>query len=937
MSAGVGSLVRRPPGRLLTLLRRLLGDWPWRGSEVPLSRQDLERLFQARPAFVDYLPFTDYDPDERVLLFQDGVSVGAVYRIGSADLDGRASEQLEAFNQQLDSALKLLPQQDDQYPYIVQLYLEDREPSGIAERLAAATPVEIAETPYSQAWFAAMREHFELMCSPHGIFPDQRVKAAGPEPKGWRATERLIHLCIYRKAPERVWRRHPRYTPAQQLNRAIEPFIGALEAAGLACRRLDDSGLRDWLLPWLSPVVSGFTSPREYLAAHPLPPPEQRGLDWDLAREVLHAPPLPIADRDEDRDRGVWRFTDSYTRFITLQGIERAPDDGILTVDRQVGADVTACPWDQMPPGSVFVWTIVPRAQEVIDAHLDRMQLFIDQTHSDSATAAREQIDEARAARRAHTAIFSVQLGVYLRGSSLRALDAVTLQAENVLAATPLRPIPVYYDLLADDAFVRNLPMVYDWSHERRHAWRSRLTYSAHLAALLPFYGRATGTEHPCFVMYRRDGQVYTLNPYHSADRVRVAHGVLFGPTGSGKSATSVALAMQSMAVNRPRQIIIEQGQSFNLMLDYYRRHGLRTRQILFGSREAVCYPPYVDTAKALAEHRGELRSDDEDKEQRSYLAEMLYMTELMITGGRAREIEALSSSERAVMQDALLAALYESERRGQPHARPEDVCRELHRAAREESIPAIQLSIRRMADALRLWTDGLRGQFFNGFGSGFDDRDDVVHIDLGILTATGSEDMLALAVLSLVANITALGEKHQASGRHIEVWFDEGHYVSGTPLTAKGFIVGTKVWRKLNTWLMFSTQDFSDFQAEAKKILSQAEFWFLLSMGADEARQVANFRELTGDEQRLLTMALKEPGRYVEGVMLSAKYAPALLRFVPPALALALAQTEGEEKSRRQRLAREHGLSELDAALRVAEEINQQRWRYAGGPGESR
>ncbi len=307
----------------------------------------------------------------------------------------------------------------------------------------------------------------------------------------------------------------------------------------------------------------------------------------------------------------------------------------------------------------------------------------------------------------------------------------------------------------------------------------------------------------------------------------------------------------------------------------------------------------------------------------------MLYMTELMVTGGRPREIEALTSSDRAAMQEALIRALEACEQDGRPHARPEDVCAQLLTMAEAEPIPAIQLTIRHQADALKLWTKGLRGHFFNRYGQGFDDEIDVVHIDLGLLTADGHEDMLALAVLSLLANITAWSEKHQASSRHTEVWFDEGHYISRMPLTVKGFIVGTKVWRKLHTWLIFATQDFSDFSEDARQILSQAEFWFLLSMGAAEARQVAHFRELTDEERHLLTLALKEPGRFVEGVMLSEKYPPALLRFVPPALALALAHTEGEEKNRRLQLMETQGLSELEAALWVARDMVAQRRRH--------
>ncbi|MCB2077829.1 MAG: hypothetical protein KDE55_09045, partial [Novosphingobium sp.] len=61
---------------------------------------------------------------------------------------------------------------------------------------------------------------------------------------------------------------------------------------------------------------------------------------------------------------------------------------------------------------------------------------------------------------------------------------------------------------------------------------------------------------------------------------------------------------------------------------------------------------------------------------QRSYLAEMLYRTELMVTGGRVAEIEAMTRSDQAALQAGLLRALESSENAGQPHARPIDVYR---------------------------------------------------------------------------------------------------------------------------------------------------------------------------------------------------------------------------------------------------------------------
>ena len=43
----------------------------------------------------------------------------------------------------------------------------------------------------------------------------------------------------------------------------------------------------------------------------------------------------------------------------------------------------------------------------------------------------------------------------------------------------------------------------------------------------------------------------------------------------------------------------------------------------------------------------------------------------------------------------------------------------------------------------------------------------------------------------------------------------------------------------------------------------------------------------------------------------------------------LALGQTDGKEKEARYRLMREHGISELDAALMIADHIEQARRKY--------
>jgi hypothetical protein len=132
-------------------------------------------------------------------------------------------------------------------------------------------------------------------------------------------------------------------------------------------------------------------------------------------------------------------------------------------------------------------------------------------------------------------------------------------------------------------------------------------------------------------------------------------------------------------------------------------------------------------------------------------------------------------------------------------------------------------------------------------------------------------------------------------------------------------------MWRKLGAWLWLATQNMQDFPDASKRMLNMMEWWFCLTMPPEEVEQVARFRDLTEEEKALLIAAHKEPGKYTEGVILSPAVR-ALFRNVPPAIALALAMTDPNEKARRGELMKEHGCSELEAALMMADAISRQR-----------
>jgi hypothetical protein len=132
-------------------------------------------------------------------------------------------------------------------------------------------------------------------------------------------------------------------------------------------------------------------------------------------------------------------------------------------------------------------------------------------------------------------------------------------------------------------------------------------------------------------------------------------------------------------------------------------------------------------------------------------------------------------------------------------------------------------------------------------------------------------------------------------------------------------------MWRKLGAWFWLATQNLDDLPKAAEPMLNMIEWWVCLSMPPDEVEKIARFRALNASQKALMLSARKEAGKFTEGVILS-KSMEVLFRAVPPSLYLAMAMTEPEEKAERFALMQQHGISELDAALLVAEKIDRAR-----------
>jgi conjugative transfer ATPase len=716
-------------------------------------------------------------------------------------------------------------------------------------------------------------------------------------------------------------------------------FIGQLEQAGVKVRRYTGSELYEWLLPWFSPRPEGFDDAWDYLKVRPYPEDDSAiGVTGDLAEMVTLGDP-------QTQDDGSWLFTGVPHRLIPLQAIDTPPVTGVLTAEQETQAGKTASLWDRLPKESIFVSTIVILPQSTVKLHCDKIIKAAGQGSSEAILAS-NQANAAKDNIAAGNLLYPVFSGLYVKGNNANDLAANTRKSIQVLSAYNFNPIQPRFDPTAKDNYLRFLPMAYSYEYDKKagNSTLTRLTYISHLARMLPLYGRGYGTGKPGNLFFNRIGGPLMFDPI--LDKARVAHSLIFGPTGSGKSATIIYMVMHYMAMYMPRTFIIEKGDSFGLLGQYFESMGLSVNRVKFTPSTNISLPPYAKAFDALEQaeknqeamdrallmsaddaFEGDHLVDDVDDDMRDYLGEMELVTRMMITGADIKKEQAFEQPDKLVVRQAILEATRRQRDAAKAYVIPSNVVDAMRDIAGDQASEKRKEQIFSMADSLQYWTEGLHGKFFNRPGIAWPECDLTI-LDMGILTSDQYQDMLAVTMVSLINTITGIGEKYQYEGRQTNVWTDEGHAITTNPTLAKPFVFGAKTWRKLDIWLNQATQNLEDYPDESKKMLSLAEWWYCLNMDLKEIQDLSRFKRLSNEEKELIESARKEKGKYTEGVVLSDNV-NSLFRVVMPALPLALAGTDSDEKSARREIMDEQGCSELDAVYVMAERIKESRCHF--------
>lgn len=579
-----------------------------------LTQSDTDKLYPVNSSFTDYLPWAEYLPESQCLLLDDGVSVGAVFEVIPAGTEGRTAARLDEIRDIAEDALQDSFDERDSHPWVIQFFCQDDpEVTAYLDTLRGYIRPQAQDTAMTADYLRETERHMRGLAVPQGLFTDRAVTGAP-----WRGQQRRTRMVIYRYADPAV---SEPLSPEEQLNQVCDRLASALAGAGIAVLRQNGAQIHAWLLRWFNPEPDWTDKETLYrTAAHEDTAPGELPLVNDFSEMLLFSPPRA------DAENGVWWFDGLPHCAVTIDRIRRAPAVGHLTGETRRGEHINAL-MDLLPPGTVISLTLVVQPQDVLEARFTHLAKNAIGENSESARV-RADAETAKSYLGERHKLWRGSMTFYLSASSLQQLNRQRREMTAVLLNAGLQPVRPEYDVAPLNGWLRALPMCFDPARDKKH-WYTRLMFVQHLANMLPVFGRDCGTGHPGFTFFNRGGAPLTFDPLNSADRSKNAHLVLFGPTGSGKSATLNSLFAQLMAVHRPRLFIAEAGNSFGLFADYCAALELTVHKISIKPGCGISLAPFADAHKlaGMPQKSGELSddigADDAETEERDILGEL--------------------------------------------------------------------------------------------------------------------------------------------------------------------------------------------------------------------------------------------------------------------------------------------------------------------------
>jgi conjugative transfer ATPase len=882
-------------------------------------RKDIANSYQLFPSFIKRLPWCDYNEKYKCFLLEDNTSLGVCFKVTPISCEARPVSMLEEIALAISEAIKNSIPCEKNNPWILQVYAKKQaDLSQVYQEIENSFPDNRKETVVTQDFLQNIQEHLAYVSRPNGIFHDEQVTNLT-----FRGGLLDVYAVLYRRKNPKKINPDERYTYIEEMLRVSRKFSNQLGACGLHIKRMQGKEFYEWMVKWFNPK-NAFVDKAAY------PEEKHKPVGFDLAEQLFFSTP-------ESFEEG-WLFDGIPHKVITIQSMTKTPEIGHISAERKRNTDDKVFNLiDHLPESSIFVITVVMQAPSEVDIHLKNIHGSAVGNHA-QALKVKDEIAIAEKAMTNGDLLLPVVMNLYICSESRENLRLKEAHAEVLLNSNGFKVI-TDDELFPIDAYLRYLPMCYDFHFDKQNAYRSRYFLLSDIAKLLPFYGRSRGTIHPGLVCFNRGGEPWFYD--FMQDKTKNAHFLLLGDSGTGKSNLLCFIIMYLLARYFPRIFIIDVGGSFDLLGEYCKSLGLKVNKIKIDPKNPVSLNPFADGLRIIdqieaiqVQQRSQYLQEtcekiipaSTDEEDRDILGDMVLSALIMITGGEKREEESIRRSDRMLIMDALIHAAYSVRDQNRNQMIAEDIVAAFEQLTLQLDPQRDAKKIRRsreMADSMRYFTkDPMASQFFNSRGNPWVDADLTI-VDFGLFAREGYEAHRSIAFSGCLNHIQTLAEANQNSDRAIYTIIDENHIFTAIPLLANIQTRVAKTGRKLGLWLGVATQNMKDFPDGARRMLAQIEHWLCLHVPPDEIKQIEDFRILTQEQRFILSSTRKEKGKYTEGVVLSTLL-NCLFRNIPPRLYLALAATEQDEKNRRLCLMQQYNCSEIEAVKMIARDMMQ-------------
>lgn len=910
------------------------------GMGKPVGIDHKKRAYDPKESIAQQLPWMEYDAQTQCFLLQDALSVAAMFEIEDVACEASSEEYLLELRDRFQGLFQNTFPQESEGPWHLQFFLQDELSLDrhIDEVKAYVKPL-AKGSEYTQDFFNIYEEHCKIMTKPGGLFRDNQVTG-----NIFQGRVRRIRLIIYRLLSKESKLRRGQDV-LTNLNNVAKKVESKLKSADVHVRRCGGKDFYEWMVRWFNPnPKNGKITTDELLKQQPYPGDDEMLFGFDFVEQLFKSTP------ESDHEEAVWYFDQKPHALLTVQSLSSIPKVGHITAERQQGKQRYGL-FDRMPEGSIFVMNIVIEHQGDVIKHIKEIYKSCAGNNVESVLA-RKDCEAALYQIEQGNHLFPTAMGVYVRGENIDQLNQVLDEAETILNNSGFMVIDPEVELAPCDAYLRFLPMAFDYSFDKsKGIRRSRYVYSRQIANMLPLYGRYRGTGNTCIFRWNRAGEPLCFDPLSKQDKSANSHVLYLAETGGGKSASLVWDLKSTIAIYNPRIFIIEAGDSFGLFCADAASLGKTVNQVKLSVSKPTPLNPFADALKVLDDTKnGKKLSvtrsdekvnvlidhladeyDDSDEydsdEDRDILGEMALAVQLMITGGDPAEEAKFTRANRTLVLEALVDAAKCVKDRGDDEVIAEDVVESFKRIAKrvsqEDNNPEKVARIHEMAESMmNFTTDKFSASFFNKKGKAWPDAD-ITRLDMGLMKNEQYGAQLSLAVMGMLNRIAHIAETTQYQDRMTIVLIDESHIITKNPLTAASITQFSKMCRKLGMWLWLATQNMGDFPNESRKMLSMIEFWIGLGTSESEIDEIRRFKQITEEEKNLFMSVHKDIPNYVEGVVMSRKVR-GLFRNVPPRIALALGMTEKDEKAKRLEFMQKHQVDELGAAKLMAQQMNE-------------